>query len=222
MSFLRKTRWEAVGLLGRGLLWLWAKTVRLGVVGEEEYLRLKKQGKPVILLIWHGRILFAPYFFRRRGIMPLISPSQDGEIIAQIVVRWGYKIIRGSSSHSIVRAWNEMKRELQAGGELIIVPDGPKGPDRDLKPGCLKLAQETGASLVPFTFSASRKRHLKSWDKFLLIYPFSKVMAVYGRPLTVDPTLKGDVLESERRRVEKALLDLDGEADRLFDKVWEV
>lgn len=216
MSFFTNLRWRTVGVLGKMVLWLWAKSSRIKVLGEEEYKKLRVEGKPVIILVWHGRIFLAPYFFRRRGVMPLISPSQDGEIVAQIVGRWGYRILRGSSSHSIIRAWNEMKRELLRGGEVIIVPDGPRGPDRKLKQGCLRLAQETGAFLVPFTFSASRKKILKTWDRFLIFYPFSKVVVLLGQPLAIRSGLTEHELEKERQKVEKLMIELDEKADLFF------
>lgn len=149
--------------------------------------------------------------------MPLISPSEDGEIAAQIMGRWGYQILRGSSSHAIIKAWNQMKEELERGGELIIVPDGPKGPNRELKLGCIKLAHETGARLVPFTFSTSKKKYLRSWDSFLLFYPFSKVVAIYGPSYTVDSGLKSEELERERKEVEKLMGQLEERADSYFD-----
>jgi hypothetical protein len=216
MSFFDNLRWKVIGALGRLTLGLWVRSARLKVLGEEEYSKIRGQRKPVILLIWHGRILIVPYYFRHRGIMPLISPSKDGEIVAQIVSKWGYKILRGSSSHSILKAWDEMRKELEEGGELIIIPDGPRGPDRKLKLGCIKLSQETGAYLVPFTFSASKKKFLKSWDKFLIFRPFSKVVAFFGVPLAIDPSLRDGGLEKERERIEKLMVELDREADRYF------
>lgn len=217
MALLTPIRWFLVGFLGKIILWLWAKSTRMTLLGKQEYETLRKEGKPVIFLVWHGRIFIVPYFFRRRGIMPLVSPSQDGEIAARIMSRWGYKIIRGSSSHSIIRAWNRMKDELQKGGELIIVPDGPRGPNRQMKQGGLKLAQETGAYLVPFTFSASKKKILRSWDNFLIFYPFSKVVAIYGKPFLVNRSLKEDELESEGQKIEKFMVLLDEKADRYYD-----
>lgn len=171
----------------------------------------------MIFLVWHGRIFIVPYFFRRRGIMPLISPSKDGEIAAQIMSRWGYRIIRGSSSHALIRVWSEMKRELQSGRELIIVPDGPRGPNRKMKLGALRLAQETGAILVPFTFSTLRKKFLRSWDNFLIFYPFSRVVAMYGEHFTVNPGLEDDELEREREKIERFMVHMDERADRFFD-----
>lgn len=217
MSLRKNLRWWLVGVLGKIGFWLWARTIRLKVLGEKAYQDLRTQGKPVIFLVWHGRIFIVPYFFRKRDIMPLISPSEDGEIPAQIMARWGYKILRGSGSHAIVKAWNEMIKELQEGGEVIIVPDGPKGPNREMKMGGIKLAKQTGAILVPFSFSTSKKKVLNSWDKFLMSKPFSKVVAIYGEPITLSPDLSEEEEENERRRIEKILVDLDEQADHYFD-----
>ena len=216
MSFFRSLRLSLVGILGKFVLWVWAKSARIKVIGEERYRELRDEGKAVVFLIWHGRIFLGPYFFRKRGVMPLISPSDDGEIVARISSRWGYRNIRGSGSHAIIKAWNRMKNELRKGGEVLIVADGPKGPNRKMKLGGIKLAQEAGAVLVPFTFSSSRKKFVKSWDKFLFFYPFSRVVAIYGSPINVDPALKGDELEKERQRIEDLMIELDEKADRFY------
>jgi lysophospholipid acyltransferase (LPLAT)-like uncharacterized protein len=189
MSVWEKARWKALGVLGRLFLRIWAKTSRITILGEESYRKAKEEGRPIILIIWHNRLMLAPFFFRKRRIAALVSPSKDGEIIARIAEGWRFRIVRGSGSHSMVRAWIEMKQDLKKGGELIIIPDGPRGPDRRLKPGCLKLAQDSGALLVPWSYSASRKKRLKSWDRFLFFYPFSHIVAAYGQPLTVSSGL---------------------------------
>jgi lysophospholipid acyltransferase (LPLAT)-like uncharacterized protein len=217
MSFLSEFRWRMIGVLGKLVLWLWAKSARMKVLGVDSYREIREQGRPVIFLVWHGRIFIVPFFFRRRGIMPLISPSKDGEIAARIMSGWGYRILRGSSSHALIRVWNKMKTELQGGGELIIVPDGPRGPNRKMKLGGLKLAQETGAILIPFTFSTLRKKILKSWDNFLIFRPFSRVVAIYGEHFSVDPNLKDEELEKERQKIERFMLHLDEKADTFFD-----
>lgn len=217
MSALRRIRHNLTGIIGKWILWLWAKSSRTTVLGEDGYKKLRGENRPVIILIWHGRIFFAPYFFRRRGIMPLVSPSEDGEIIAQIIARWGYKALRGSSSHNIIRAWNEMKRELEEGGELIIVPDGPRGPGRKMKPGAVKLAKETGAYLVPFTFSSSKRKTLKTWDRFVIPRPFTRFVAVYGNPIAVESNLNHEELGEKLREVEEYMNELDQKADSFFD-----
>jgi lysophospholipid acyltransferase (LPLAT)-like uncharacterized protein len=211
MSVFSEVKWRFVGFLGKLILGVWTKSARLSVIGEDRYRELRNQNKPVILLVWHGRLLVVPYLFKKRGILALISPSEDGEILARIVSGWG-KVLRGSSSHSIVKAWGVMRKELDKGGEVIIVPDGPKGPNRKMKLGALKLSQQSGAYLVPFTFAASRKKTLKSWDNFLIFYPFTRVVALFGDPIVVDPKLRGDDLEKERQRIEQILLQLDDKA----------
>ena len=211
MSILNEFKWKFIGFLGKMILGLWTMTARLTVIGEDRYKELRSQKKPVVLLIWHSRLLVAPYLFRKRGILALISPSEDGEILARIVEGWA-KVLRGSSSHSIVKAWGVMRKELDEGGEVVIVPDGPRGPNRKVKLGAFKLSQQSSAYIVPFTFAAKRKKTLNSWDRFMIFYPFTKVIALFGEPMLVDPKLRGDDLERERQRIEQILLKLDDEA----------
>lgn len=217
MSLRKNIHWWLVGHVGKFVFWLWSKSVRLTILGEDKYKALRDEGKAVVFLAWHGRIFIVPYFFRKRNIMPLVSPSEDGEIPAQIMARWGYNILRGSGSHAIIRAWNVMKQELKDGGEVIIIPDGPKGPGRVMKMGGIKLAHETGAYLVPFSFSASRKKVLSSWDLFVIGKPFSRIVAIYGDPIAIDPSLDADGLEKERAHLEKIICALDVRADQYFD-----
>ncbi len=207
-----------IGWMGRSVLRFLAFTSRISVVGGEHYYRLRAEKKPVVILIWHGRILLATYFFRNRNIMPLISPSQDGEIIVRILAKWKYKILRGSSSHSVFDAWKKMKKELLNNGEVIIVPDGPKGPDRKMKPGGVKLACETNAFLIPFSFSASRRKLLKSWDSFLIFPPFSRVVLFFGEPIECKKGVSHKDLDLLCRKVENILIDLDKAADQYFSK----
>jgi len=213
MTFRKKLEQNAIDRLGRPLVAFWMKTLRLSVEGERAYRDLRRAGRPVVIMVWHGRIFSPPYIFRRRDIMPLVSPSQDGELIARLIDGWGYKIIRGSGSHMMKRAWVYLKRELEAGGEVLIVSDGPKGPDRVLKLGSIKLATETGAVLLPYTFAAARKWIFRSWDRFEVPHPFSRAAVVYGQPIEIARGLDAEGMERERQRVEKILVELDRAAD---------
>ncbi len=216
MRFRKKLEQAALDVLGRPLMSLWMLSLRRRVVGRESYEGLRRAGRPVVILVWHGKIFSAPWTFRRRGIMPLVSPSQDGELVVRLIDKWGYKIIRGSASHFMRQAWVAMLRELRAGGEVLIVPDGPRGPDRELKPGAVRLAAETGAFLIPYTLAAARKRVLGSWDRFEMPRLFSRAVALYGEPIEIPPGLGGEALEAERVRAERALRDLDEKAEALL------
>ncbi len=212
-SFRKNLERAAIDLLGRPLMSFWMRTLRLRVIGAGAYRDLRRAGKPVVILVWHGKIFSAPWMFRRRNIMPLVSPSQDGELIARLIDNWGYKVLRGSGSHVMKRAWVMMKRELLAGGEVLIVPDGPRGPDRELKSGCIKLAAETGALLVPYTFTAARRWVFRSWDRFEAPRPLSRAVALFGDPLEVPPDADGERMERERKRVQGVLRDLDRQVE---------
>jgi len=217
MALGRRARLFLIGTVGKLVYRLWMWSTRITVEGEEPYRLLRDQRKPVILMVWHGRLFITPFFFRNRGIMPMISPSGDGEFLVRLASGWGYKFLRGSGSHSMLRAWATLKDELAQGGEVVIVPDGPKGPGREMKPGALKLSQVTGAPIVPFSFSAARRKIFGSWDGFLLPWPFQRLKAIYGEPFTVDPGLKDEAFEQERLRIENLLRELDERADHYFD-----
>jgi lysophospholipid acyltransferase (LPLAT)-like uncharacterized protein len=218
MASKGRFRWWLIDRLGRPLIWLWSKSCRMKTFGDDRYRALRTSGRGIVHLVWHRKIFIVPYFFRKRGIMPLVSPSQDGEIAARIMDGWGYKLLRGSGSHFMKDAWLEMKKELESGGEVIIVPDGPRGPDRKLKMGCVKLATETGAALLPFSFAASRTKVLHSWDRFVIFCPFSGVAAVHGEPIEVPGVLAAQGMEAERQRVEEAMLRFEDETEARFVK----
>jgi len=217
MALGRRARLLLIGTVGKLVYRLWMWSTRITVEGEEPYRLLRDQRKPVILMVWHGRLFITPFFFRNRGIMPMISPSGDGEFLVRLASGWGYKFLRGSGSHSMLRAWATLKDELAQGGEVVIVPDGPKGPGREMKPGALKLSQVTGAPIVPFSFSAARRKIFGSWDGFLLPWPIQRLKAIYGEPFTVNPGLKDEAFEQERLRIENLLRELDERADHYFD-----
>jgi len=215
MTFKERLRWWTIDHLGRPIVRLWIRTNRLTVLGEDAYKRVRAAGRPVVHVIWHGKIFLVPWFFRKRGIMPLISPSRDGEIPARIMDGWGYKILRGSGNHFVRNAWREMIKELEAGGEVMIIPDGPRGPDRTFKLGAVKLATETGAVLVPFSFTASRRKILRSWDRFLMPLPFGRITAAYGEPIEIPRALPPAELEAQRARCEALLREFDERIDSI-------
>ncbi len=214
MASLKDLRFDLKVFFGRLILALWSRSTRISFRGDEAFRKLREERRPVVIAVWHGRLLLTPWLLRPWDLVPLVSPSRDGELIARIVLGWKYRVIRGSGSHPVAKAWQAMLRELRSGGGVIIVADGPRGPARVLKMGCVRLAQETGAALIPFTIAARKKKILRSWDSFMVTRPFGRATAVFGEPLTIPPGLRGEALEAERRRVEEALLRIEEEADR--------
>ncbi len=168
--------------------------------------------RPVIWTFWHNRILGVTlakdrYCHRRAG-SALSSPSKDGAIVAGVMARFGIGSVRGSSSRRGAGAIRELVRVIEGGGDVAMTPDGPRGPVCRLAPGVIKLAQVTGAPVMPVFVSYSRAWRLKTWDRFYIPKPFSTIEVrfdplyeVVGGVAASD----GDGLEGERLRLERYL-----------------
>ena len=207
---LTKLGWLVILVLGR--------LSRIRLIGREHHDWLVRNKKPYIYCIWHGRILLPIFIHRGEGIQAMVSQHDDGEMIAQTLHRLGYQTVRGSSTRGGQRATIEMIRHLKEGGVAAIMPDGPRGPRHEFKSGAMVIAQRTGAYLLPFTFSASRHIVFRSWDRFMLLLPFAKSVAVYGRPMHVPKEATAEDLESLRQVMEQRMIDLERQADSHFQK----
>ncbi len=188
---------------------LWVKTLRV----EVEFLSLPQF--PSIVAFWHGRMFLLPFALKNYAerVAILISRHRDGELIARIVEKMGFRTVRGSAGKGKGgdRAFKEMVKLIEEGYTVAITPDGPRGPREVAKPGVAKLAMKTGIPVYPLTFSASWKFNLNSWDRFLIPCPFSKCRVVLGEPI-----LPQDFHSEEemRREVELKLKELSERADR--------
>ena len=141
------------------------------------------RGEPAVFTIWHGQILPMLVAHRDRGVAVLISEHHDGEIIARMAERFGFRTVRGSSSRGASRALVELSRALESGNSVAITPDGPRGPSRSFAPGALIAAQRAGVPVVPVGMSVSRAWQLNSWDRFVVPKPFARVTIAYGDPV---------------------------------------
>jgi len=168
-----------------------ASTVRLQVVNEEFLDRIDTDhGESVILVGWHGRTFIPINHYRGRGYWAMISTSRDGNIQNQIFHRFGFRTVRGSSSaRGAVKAVITMRRELQKGGVLAHTPDGPRGPSGVVHPGAIYLAQKAGCPVVPVGVSAWPRVNLKTWDRYLIPFPFARGTMIYGKHVTIPSDL---------------------------------
>lgn len=187
------------------------KTVRVSVVGQDQYRELVNAEEGVIGVFWHGRMLLMAFLYPGSNISLLISAHRDGEIIANVMKLFGFGLVRGSSKKGGSAALREMLRVLKNGGDLGITPDGPKGPAESVKPGVAEIARMSGKYIIPTTFSAKPCIRATSWDRFLIPLPFSKVVLYAGTPLKYE---EGEDMETFRLRIEAALKLTNAEADR--------
>lgn len=190
-----------------------ARTWRIRVVGREPVDALRAARSPLAFACWHGQMLPVVWQHRGEGVATLVSSHRDGEIIARIIHAFGFRTVRGSSSRGAGRALLALVRELQAGGEVAVTPDGPRGPARRFAPGALAAAQRTAAHVVPLSVHASRAWRLRSWDSFMIPKPFARVTFAYGPPtLVAAPTARDAV--GEAARFEALLADTEAAAAR--------
>jgi lysophospholipid acyltransferase (LPLAT)-like uncharacterized protein len=154
-----------------------------------------------------------PLTYRGAQAHILISQHLDGEIIARIVERFGFKAIRGSTTRGGVEALREMIRLGRSGVDLVVTPDGPKGPAQVAKMGVIQLARASGLPIVPLTFSCSKKKHFESWDRFMVPYPWSRGLYLWGAPIWVPRNADEQTLEAARLELETALNLLTEQAD---------
>lgn len=208
-SGAEELRIRLVAGLGGGLLASLFATCRVEATGEENYLRFWRERRPVVFVLWHGRLLSGTYHQRGKGLVALISEHRDGEYIARVVERWGYGTVRGSSTRGGTGALRGLIHHVRQGRSVVVTPDGPRGPREKLKPGALMVAQLSGAPIIPVATGADRAWHVEGgWDRFQIPKPFSRVHVLYGSPVPVPREIGPEQLESIGARVEARLGDL--------------
>ncbi len=182
---------------------------------HDDYLR---KGRPLIFAFWHGRLLMMSTGYRGKGVAIPISLHQDGEFISRTVTHFGFRSVRGSTTRGGFSAMREMLKASEEGYDIAITPDGPRGPRYRVQNGVIELAKRTGMVIIPVTFNASRKKVFRSWDRFLLPYPFSRGIFIFGEPLLVPQQMNKGVFEQTRLLLERRLRKITDQADRYFEK----
>lgn len=171
--------------LGLMFLRLLAHTWRFEPRGDAGWRARHAAGNGLVLALWHGHLLPLAWYLRGRGMSVLVSEHRDGEIIARILQRLGYTMIRGSSTRGGARALVEMVRVLRAGATVCITPDGPKGPAEKFAQGTTVAAQRAGVPIGTMFVTADRAWHFSSWDRFMIPQPFARVVLHFTDPLMV-------------------------------------
>lgn len=216
----RETKARLVAGLGGGSLTALLKTVRWTVSGREHYDLWWGAGRPVVFVLWHGRLLPCSFYHRGEGLATLISQHQDGDYVAGVVESWwGFEAIRGSSTRGGSAALRRIVRTLKGGTAVAITPDGPQGPRQKMKPGPLLAAQLAGVPIIPVSAGGGPAWWVGGWDRFMIPRPFSRVHLRYGEPVMVPRDADaaeidrlGGVLEA-RLNTLTAIVDGDGPPD---------
>ena len=184
-SWVKRAQVAAIAGVGYPLLNALGHTLRWRVEGLQYLDAIQASGRQPVMAFWHGRILPATFYFRRRGIVVITSENFDGEWIARIIEHFGYGTARGSTSRGGLKAMLQLVRDMERGRPVGFTLDGPRGPAGVAQPGALWLARTTGNPVLPFHLEASRAWTLGSWDRTQIPRPFSRVALVIGAPMDV-------------------------------------
>ncbi len=201
-----------ISWLAAGFIRALRASCRLRYANDGEIRRRERAGERFLLAFWHRHLLLMPYGYRGPRISVLVSSSRDGELIARTVARLGIDSSRGSTTRGGAAGLRELLRKAKQGYDLAFTPDGPKGPRGKVQPGALLAAAATGFPIVPVALAASRAKLLRSWDRFVVPWPFSRIVFVYGEPLAV---VRGEPLEPYGEELERRLDACEVEAERI-------
>lgn len=203
-----------IGVTGAAVIRALGVTWRMSVFDEHLLDAARERSPHVVFAVWHGRLLPLAFKHRNRHIHVLASEHADGEMLGQVIRRLGFGHVRGSSTRGGARAIRELARKVEAGFDVGLTVDGPRGPRHVAKSGAVEVARLSGAHIVPITTSSTRHKKFASWDSFELPAPFARVHVRYGQSIFVPGEADPEVVERKRIELEQILLEITDECDR--------
>lgn len=142
--------------------------------------------KSAIFAMWHDCLAFGPGIFKtNEKTAALVSPHSDGRLISSIILRFNFGIVEGSSNKNSGPALKKIIQKLSSGSNIVITPDGPRGPRHKIKGSTTALARKYASNLIPVTCSCTRFILLKSWDKLVMPLPFGQIVVLIGEPIAL-------------------------------------
>jgi len=198
------------------LLRLLVRTWSIRVVNRDVLRDYIDAGRPLIVATWHQMILPGVAFFRDRKAYIMVSKSRDGELIARVNLRMGFRNVRGSSSRGGGEALLAMIDVVRGGSQAAMMVDGPRGPAREPKAGCVVAASKTGAPLIPLGCRARPAIRARSWDRTLIPLPFARIVLSLGEPMSVPSEATPEEIERYRLRLREGLLAAEDRAERFL------
>lgn len=201
--------------LGYSIINFISKTLEIEYINREILDEYVKNNRNFIFAFWHGRHFLLPHTHRHLKISVMTSVSRDGELLTNILKKFGYRCVRGSSSKEGIKGLKAIVRDVKNGYSAAIAVDGPRGPLYKSKPGVIFLARITGLDIIPVSFSSYRAKIFNSWDKYMLPYPFTKAVMIYGKPLKIK---RDDNIEEKTAELDEILIKLTEMADEAVKK----
>jgi lysophospholipid acyltransferase (LPLAT)-like uncharacterized protein len=179
-------------------------TIRTETIGETNLRSLWHRGERAILPFWHDQLLLMVFGYPGKYAKLLISKSNDGELLARTMRFFAQDTVRGSSSRGGRAAFREMLEICKADADIVLTPDGPKGPRHEIKDGVVQLAKLGKRAVIPMAFACSSGHRFSSWDRFLFPFPFSRGVYAFGEALYFQAD---ETVDDFRQRVALAMAD---------------
>ena len=194
-------------------------TCRVHIFGREIEKKYFEENPDQSLLYasWHRGVIYGVFYYRNRPFVGMASTSDDGEIAAQGAKRFGWKVVRGSSTRRGSQALREMISMTQKGYRAGLVVDAPRGPAHVSKPGVIILAKKSGIPLLTGIWSADRCWRVGSWDRTIIPKPFCRIVALYSDSLIKVPSdASREECEQYRRQLDHTLNKMMYQTDHFF------
>lgn len=187
-------------------------TLRIKVINGEAISNLAREKKNFVAAFWHGSMMIGWFLHRSGNAAALVSQSKDGDVLAAILEKWNYNVVRGSSSTGGSDALTAMIFLMREDYSLVITPDGPRGPICKMKAGAVITAKRSNVPFFLVGIGIKNKIILKSWDRFEVPKPFSKVVAIYSDPIFIDENLSYEETNHKILECEELLNKLQKDA----------
>lgn len=215
-----KTIWrKLLRFLGMRVLFfivnLLCRSLKIKTKNRSAVKMLLKREEIFVAAFWHGTMLAPWYMFRNQKAAALVSQSEDGELLARILEKWKYRLIRGSSNAGGKAALADLVNAASEKRRILMTPDGPRGPLHKFKAGAVITAKRAGVPLILVGVHYKSNREFKSWDKFQMPKFFSRVNMVFSDPIYIDAGLSFEETSRIISECEGILNNLQIEASTL-------
>ena len=216
---MKKIKIIIISFIGKWLFQIFFYLNKIVINGEEHLLSLINSGKPIMVCVWHGRLLFPSWYIRLKttNLHAIAGRHTDAEIMAQILKKWGYGLIRGSTRKGGRAVVQKMAEVFNNAGIVSVTNDGPKGPPKIAKAGSTGLAIKYDVNMITITGSATKYWQMKSWDKFMLPKPFGRIDILVAPPLQIDIPPANN--EEEIKLLSDYMNHYQDEVDRMTGKI---
>ena len=215
----KKIKITLTSFFGQWLFQILFKLNKIEVKGEENLINLINSGRPIMVCVWHGRLIFPSWYLRLKttNVHAIASRHTDAEIMARVLRRWGYGLIRGSTRKGGKAVVQKMADVFKNAGIIAVTNDGPKGPPRIAKAGSTGLALKYNVQIITITGSATKFWQMKSWDRSMLPKPFGTIHIIVSPPLDISE--KPDTVDEEVKLLSDFINQYQDEADRLTGNI---